>query len=41
MAAVAGAAAGLMSGRRAGFTTFGLALAAAYAIMPRVMLLKA
>ena len=39
IAAVAGAAAGLMSGRRTGFVVFGLVLAASYAALPLVGLL--
>jgi len=39
IAAVAGAAAGLMSGWRAGFVAFGLVLAASYAALPLVGLL--
>jgi hypothetical protein len=40
-AAVVGAVAGLMSGRRAGFTAFSLALVVAYTALPLVNLLKA
>ena len=36
IAAVAGAAAGLTSGRRTGFAVFGLVLAASYAALPPV-----
>jgi len=39
IAAVAGDAAGLMSGRRTGFVVFGLVLAASYAALPLVGLL--
>jgi len=39
IAAAAGAAAGLMSGRRTGFVAFGLVLAASYAAPPLVGLL--
>ena len=41
VAAAAGAAAGLASGRRTGFAVFGLALAVAYLLLPLVALLKA
>jgi len=40
VAAVAGTAVGLASGRRAGFAAFGLALAVAYLLLPLAALLR-